>query len=105
MFETTRTHARWRRRRAGRGILLISGLTILKPPALMMYIFFDNVYSMINIMKSASLRKQGLYVTFPRIMSPCYLQHDHLGASYSNIGVFTKEDVTCYLLSIALVFP
>ena len=28
----------------GRGILLISGLTILKPPAHMMYIFFDNVY-------------------------------------------------------------
>ena len=43
-FETTRTHAHRRRRPAGRGILLIFGPTILKPPALMMYIVTWCIY-------------------------------------------------------------
>ena len=39
MFESTKTHVSRKKRLAGRGISLIFGLTILEPPALMMYIF------------------------------------------------------------------
>ena len=38
MFESAKTHVNRRRGPTGRGILLIFGLTILEPQALLMYI-------------------------------------------------------------------